>query len=369
MDSFTTTDILSPTFRHHGDHMARARRAPRAPRNGNRQPNQGRGRRPQRTNRSKSSNILAQGVGAAAPKGFGSFGRAHALAAWDAFSPRHLPLPRATGPYCVVRTTRLFKTNRQYMQFGAYLNAYGDKVKWSNICAVCCNQDETWAATDTAVAVTMPMPGLGGAVTAVPSAVSVQIMNPNALQTTEGIVAAGTFKSQVNFADIAAGDATKTAGDTSNEFISFQAPRLLSAGKLALKGVQINAYPLNMAEIANFYSVEAPFADGTFFYSPRTDALRPVGFSPICVVNSDQIDLQLLVTMEWRVRFDPSNPAAAAHRYHGHCSDAEYGAHLMARADMGHGCYDIADATARSGTPGLMDGLNANMGPKRRGRR
>lgn len=173
-------------------------------------------------------------------------------------------------------------------------------------------------------------------------------MNPNALQTTTGIVAAGTYKTQVDIGEIGAADPTKSYEDLGTEFISFQAPRLMSAGKLALKGVQCNSYPMNMSELANFQSIRE---NADYPYTPSTGEFRPAGMAPICIVNENEVPLNYLVTMEWRVRFDPSNPAVAAHRYHGHCSDERYAAYVKHRAMLGHGVYDIADGTARSGTP------------------
>lgn len=338
--------------------MSRNRRAPRAPRPGNRRPNQRRGgQRARRTNRSGTSNILAQGALAVPSTGFGAVGRANHLTAWDAFSPTHLPLPRVTGPYCVVRTTRLFNTDHAYVQFGTFQNSpirsgHAEHNQWTNICAVSAinsaviNMESTNSATSAMWK--MPMPGIGGSVTAVPSALSVQIMNPNALQSTTGIVAAGTYKTQVDLTQIGQADGTKTFGELGNEFISFQAPRLMSAGKLALKGVQCNSYPLNMSEMANFLPISE---GGDYRYLPSEGELQPLGMTPICVANPNGIDLNYLVTMEWRVRFDPSNPAVAAHRFHGHCSDDMYSKFIQHRTSLGHGCYDISDGTARTGGP------------------
>ena len=343
--------------------MARSRRArPRAPRGGgrnstpNQQPHSRPRRRPRRTNRSNNSNILAQGVGSATGVPFGSAGKINHLNAWDAFSPAHLPLPRVTGPYAVVRTTRLMNSNAQYLQFGTFQRQNDDTVvptidppEWTNIFAVQSNENEVISTTTAASVRSMPMPGIGGSVTAVPAALSVQVMNPNALQTTSGIVAMGTYKTQVDPGLIGTEDPTKTFGGLADNFVSFQAPRLLSAGKLALKGVQVNSFPLNMSELANFAPIYDQADGGTWYPSVRS--VRPVGMAPICIHNPDSINLNYLVTMEWRVRFDPSNPAVAAHRYHGHCSDEQYARFVQHRTALGHGCYDIADASARSGVP------------------
>lgn len=334
--------------------MARRPRARRAGGNGNRRPAPSRSQpRRRRTNRSASSNILAQSALSAPAKAFGASSRVNHLSAWDAFSPSHLPLPRVTGPYCVVRTTKMFQSSAEYVQFGTWMHNqphdvdHLDQRRWSNCVAMCCDGANAIYGTSQNKKV-IPMPGIGDSVTAVPSALSVQIMNPEALQTTAGIVAAGTYKTQVNLTEIADGNNTKTYNDLADDFVSFQAPRLMSAGKLALKGVQINSYPLNMSELANFTTIDESV---DYVHDPSTGEFSPVGFVPICVVNKDSVALQYLVTMEWRVRFDPSNPAVAAHRYHGHCDDATYAKFVQHRTALGHGVYDIADGSARSGAP------------------
>lgn len=254
-----------------------------------------------------------------------------------------------TGPYCVVRCTSLITAADAYMQFGTFQDS--DK-RWTNACAISCKIDgidNTLFGTNNAYRHNTSMPGLGVSVTAVPSALSVQVLNPEALQTTSGIIAGGTYKTQVNLQQIAADAPSETWDDVAEDFISFQAPRLLSAGKLALKGVQINSYPLNMSEIANFTPITDQNSDVISLLG--TGDSNAVGFAPICFVNKSQVELNYLCTTEWRVRFAIDNPAVAAHRYHGHCDDARYAAFMHHRTNMGHGCYDIADASARSGVP------------------
>lgn len=332
----------------------RDRRRPAAP--GRRAPRRNNGRAP-RTQRSKPSNVLAQGTGSAPGRAFGAAGNSTALSAWDAFSPSHLPLPRVTGPYCVVRCTTLITAKDAYMQFGTLQDS---NQNWTNACAVSCKFDgigNTLHGTNNAYRHVTTMPGLGSAVTAVPSALSVQVLNPEALQTTTGIIAGGTYKTQVNLQTMALDDTSGTSPDetwedVANNFISFQAPRLLSAGKLALKGVQINSYPLNMSEIANFTPINDQTNSLISLGSGGSGVdSQFVGFAPICFVNKSQVELNYLCTTEWRVRFSIDNPAVAAHRYHGYSDDAKYAAFMHHRTNMGHGCYDIADASARSGVP------------------
>merc|ERR1712066_1193278 len=114
------------------------------------------------------------------------------------------------------------------------------------------------------------MSGLGKACTAVPSALSVQIMNPEPLNSTEGIVYAGVMTTQAAIAD-----RTESYDHYFEKFIEFQSPRLMSAGKLALRGVQISSYPLNMASLAEFTTL-APDVDHKITWSTATNINKSV---------------------------------------------------------------------------------------------
>jgi hypothetical protein len=191
----------------------------------------------------------------------------------------------------------------------------------------------------------MPMNGLGLACTVTPSAFTVQIMNPNSLMNTSGIVYAGVMHTQAAIAT-----RPETWDDYFDKFIEFQSPRLMSAGKLALKGVQINSYPLNMAELADFTAIEQD-VDELTTWSESSNVFNPTGFAPIMVYNAQAPDLSLeyLVTTEWRVRFDLDHPASSAHRQHGIASDRLW-AYLMSKATaMGNGVLEIADLVSNAG--------------------
>ncbi len=300
--------------------------------------------------RSNATSVVAQGVGAISNVPFGSRVGTD-LRVWDAKMPMHLPLPRAVGPYLVMRTTRRFSSDARCLVFGTYKNrpsgstiAYGGG--WTNIC---CAQDAVAAdaiyGIGNAMTKVMPMDGLGPACTVVPSALSVQIMNPGALMDTTGIVYAGVMHTQA-----AIGGRTESWDDYFAKFIEFQSPRLMSAGKLALRGVQINSYPLNMSALAEFTPITQE-VDATTDWRPGSVDWSPTGFAPIMVYNSTGPDLTLeyLVTTEWRVRFDLDHPASSAHRQHPVASDQLW-ANLMSKASaLGNGVMDIADVVSNVG--------------------
>jgi len=187
--------------------------------------------------------------------------------------------------------------------------------------------------------------GLGTAATVVPSAFTVQIMNPNALQTTQGMIYAGVMNTQA-----AVGDRTEHWDTWATKFVEFQNPRILTAPKLALRGVQINSYPLNMGVISDFKTLHGiGHTEGTFEWSSE---LEPHGFAPIVVYNAastEKPELEFLVTTEYRVRFDLNNVASASHKQHPIASDKVW-ADLMARASsLGNGVIDIVESVANAG--------------------
>lgn len=311
--------------------------------------------------RSRADKVLAQGVGKTVTKAFGSV-RSAGLSGWDAFSPSHLPLPRSVGPYTVVRTTSLLNSSARFNMIGCFRHHetdysqpdYSNSEYWSNI-GLLTSRDSTLPINDTmgnAQIWPIPFPGATGlassGLTAVPAAISVQVMNPNPLQTTQGIVAGCVSSTQLDLRD--RGDTWIQLGD---EIISFMKPRLMSAGKLALKGIQADSYPLNMNALSDFLEVRDLPSGIIKMDSHRWDG-QPVGFAPIVIVNmaseaTPPLMLNFLITIEWRVRFDISNPAVSSHVHHGVTSDGHWDQLIRSAAAKGHGIADIADRIANAG--------------------
>jgi hypothetical protein len=195
--------------------------------------------------------------------------------------------------------------------------------------------------TSNAQLFSLPLDGLGDAATLVPSALSVQIMCPTALQSAAGIVYAGVMNTQA-----AIGGRTESWSSYMEKFVQYQNPRLLAASKLALRGVQINSYPLNMSEVSRFTPLKKQ-ADSTFTYS--TSSNEPAGWAPIVIYNPDGVNLELLITMEYRVRFDLDHPASASHTHHPIASDAIWDRMVRNAVALGNGVTDIADVVANTG--------------------
>jgi len=252
------------------------------------------------------------------------------------------------GPYTVIRTTRLITSTDKFMMFGGFQNGSDE---WRALCALG-SVDEAGACTAAmnCNSYKIPFPGFqpgllgGSSVTAVPCALSVQAMNPNALQTTAGIFAGTVCNTQL---DMTSKPAMKW-NDLCDFVVSYMKPRLMSAAKLSLRGVQADAYPLNMSKLSDFTDID-PSSDGAFTWS---SSVYPTGFSPIVFVNEQKQNMNYLVTMEWRVRFDITNPAVASHVNHGVSTDQSWADSIQSMVDRGHGMIDIAEKVADMGAAG-----------------
>jgi len=297
--------------------------------------------------RSMGEIVLAPGTGRVPRRPFGGIS-ARGLRCWDAFDPCHAPLPRSVGPYAVVRTTRIFKTGKRVIVFGVAVEPDGS---WTNTCAWASNNSTNPInGVNNTDVFTLPVPGVktgtSSTFTVVPAAMSVQVMNPNPLQTTSGLVYAGVCPTQLSLVGN-----SRTWEEFESEFTSYMKPRLMSAPKLALRGVQMNSYPMNMAALANFEGC-VDISDGPVTWARtgnKSDEQYLTGLAPMVVVNTDGAELTYAVTVEYRVRFDISNPAVATHVHHGVTPDSVWDNMLKAATAMGNGVRDIADVVATAG--------------------
>lgn len=308
--------------------------------------------------RSHADRVWGQGVGAITNSPFGNRSNRVArnprfsLDVWDAKLPMHLPLPRPVGPYLTLRLTKAFGSSDEVHIFGTYKDYQSPTgiTHWSDICCISTGPAGSLGPISSARSHKFPSMGLNTNVTWVPSAITVQAMNPNAVGTSKGIMFAGVSQTQLPL-----GNEVATWESVADSFISYQKPRVLSAGKLALRGVQISSYPLNMSELANFTTMAAPEAEGDFNW---TKEVTPVGFAPIVFVNAGTTDsegvitretIEFVVTTEYRVRFDFNHPASAAHVQHPIASDATWNSLMQKAVSLGHGVMDIADVVADLG--------------------
>jgi len=265
----------------------------------------------------------------------------------DAFDTSHVPLPRAVGDYTVVRTTQIFPSGSQFNLFGPMMakDATGNQA-WSNICALSSGAG-SWAgganhpvnqpsATIRRTFESMsPGSWSWNNVKVTPAAYTVKIMNPEALQTTSGIVYIGRAKQMLN-----PGGDTRTYEQLAQSLVSYSTPELCAAGRLAMCGVKVDAVPYDINALADFRTM-ALNADGNFTWDD--DSLMYDGFAPIFVYNPNNIELQFMVCCEWRVRFDPGNPAYATHTYHQPSTLGYWDRVQRMGSALGNGVMDLAE--------------------------
>lgn len=266
----------------------------------------------------------------------------------DARVPRTLGLPRAVGPYTIIRTTTLHESSRRYIQFCPFLSEYpsaGFGEVWYNWCGVQ-DVDSTLGitATNNTTPIMMPMTELGQAAEVVPAAMTVQVMNAAALDSASGIFAMGRVNQALALGGSAA---TLTWDQMVTNFISFYSPRMLTGGKLCLRGVKCSSYPLDMSEYSNFAPLDSSHA-GNFSW---TDGHRPGALAPIVFVqkSATTVSIQFMITIEWRVRFDPGHPATATHTHHDTLADAAWNDVIKSMSNVGHGVEELSEDVAAGG--------------------
>jgi len=304
---------------------------------------------------------IKQGVGAVTKYPFpkkkksAKNGNGRRCASWrqglNALSPTHLPLPRAVGSYSVIRTTDTINSANRGMLFGVFKGPrteFTDTV-WLNTCGVLVPggtgltdainaSGNAYFVESTAISAA----SLAGA-RMVPAAITLQVMNGEALQSSSGIVYIGRSKTVLDLM----GD-TRSWETVFKELISYSAPRLCSAGKLALRGVQVNAIPNNMSVLSDF--VPRGIANNAYQTWNEGDySVDFEGFAPIFVYNPEGVALNFLLTIEWRMRFDPLNPAYAGHTLYRPSSEQTWSNAIADAESIGHGVVDIADVTADVG--------------------
>jgi hypothetical protein len=375
--------------------------------------------------RAQGTRVLAQGAAAGPNRAYGTQTKKQQIPrqlvpdnCWNAFDSCHAGLPRAVGPYSVVRTTTLITTKSPLLIFGTYSlqdndyaaattmqlgKGYGNKM-WTNIACVgyaasgspadFVNMPINDYVGNVTELHTIPVPGAATNgvfvadydseplflrercnTTCVPSAMSVQVINPTQVMSADGTAIAAVCPVRLDLSG--SNKSWKTIGD---EIVSYFRPRVLTGGKLALRGVQMNSHPLSMSDVGDFrppYRVDpliaAPskftWAEGASLQSIATpgamsdaDMTFPITFhpegwapmvyySPSNAVLEEHLRTQMtfLVTTEWRVRFDISNPAASSHTMHPITTDNSWHSAIDQVTKTLPGVIDIVEQVANAG--------------------
>jgi len=280
--------------------------------------------------------------------------------ALNALHPCHLPLPRAVGAYTVIRTTDIVNSAREAVLFGVFkgpAQQFTETAWLTDIAVTNPNSQgldrpigdtelEAGGNAEFYASTALGETSLNGA-RMVPAAITVQIMNSQALQNASGIVYIGRCKTVLDLMG-----AGRTWRQIMDELVSYSAPRLCSAGKLALRGVQVNAIPNNMSVLSDFVPRRIA-ANGRQKWDEAEYAADFEGFGPIFVYNPDNVTLKYLVTIEWRMRFDPLNPAYAGHTMHKPATESTWNQVIGEAESLGNGVKDIADVVGDVGMAAL----------------
>ena len=303
--------------------------------------------------RRNATSVLAQGAVTPPRRNFGTTVRAnprkpnvHSLVkCLDARVPRTLGLPRAVGPYTVIRTTMLHESSARFVMFAPFKSENLRGAEWKSWCGIeSVNSANDVSASGNTSPIPVPLSGLGSACEVVPAALTVQVMNPASVQTAHGVFAMVRMNQGMALGGTPTGT---TYDDMVDRIIEFNSPRLLTGGRLALRGVKCSAFPLDMDEYARF----APIIHGNNDFQWSTHSIAPGALSPIVFINkngglSPTPTLRFMVTIEWRVRFDPSNPAIASHTHHDTLSDEAWNQVVKVASSAGHGVEELAEDAA-----------------------
>lgn len=262
-----------------------------------------------------------------------AWGPSSIVRGWDATDEMHVPLPRPVGGYSIVRTTQTMVSAKKILIFGCFQRSRSNEEDWTNAMAIGPVDPALPinATNNTDLFVQANMQGSGwDSCRLAPAAITVQAMNPSALNTTSGILYFGRAKQVLDLRSD-----TRTWDAVADALVSYSEPRLVAAGKLALRGIADSCIPYNWGQLAQFTPLRN-YEPGAVIQVTLNDAGPYLeGFNPLFVVNPDpQTNVQYLVTIEWRVRFDPGNPAYAAHRHHGVSSDTHLSSAISTAESM-----------------------------------
>jgi hypothetical protein len=237
-----------------------------------------------------------------------------------------------------MKTSMLITSTDKVCVFGSF--AWGNN--WTTTCCLSSvNSALAINATDNTRRHEYPVNSLSSGIeTVVPAAVTVQIMNPGALQDTSGTI----LGSVLNYVPVQRTDSA-TWTQWADRVTSFNQPRLMAAAKLALRGVKASCVPMDMNDLSDFKHLYETTDPQVF----TNDWMDPHGFAPIFVYNPNAISINYLVTTEWRCRFDASNPAISTHVKHNATPPALHDRIVNSLPHFGIGIKDLADLVADVG--------------------
>lgn len=264
--------------------------------------------------------------------------------ALDAFSPQHAPLPRAVGDYTVIKTNATITTSSTVVFLGpmSVRSAISSNPQWTNTIAmssVTSGAAISGAANAYAHSITSLAEASFNKANMCPAAVSFRIMNGEPLQTTTGVIYTGRCSQMLN----PGGDA-RTWTQFADEVLNYTQLRTLSASALAIEPVQMDLVPMNATSFSDFLP---RWSVATGAQTWGSNEMVYDGFNTGIIYNPSGASLTILACVEWRMRFDPLNPAYATHTYHGVSSIGFWDRVLAYATDNAAGVTNLATQLGR----------------------
>jgi len=226
--------------------------------------------------------------------------------ALDATHPGLPPLPRSVGPY-IPETLTYITSGMNYttslwgpIKFKA---AQGDYWRSSVGIAGIAGGSAINAANNARIIAPIDMSAYAKA-SMVPASVTVQVMNPAALQTTAGNVYVVRCNQLIKLAG------SSTLWDNlANQIVSRSNSLPMSAAGLNQRPVKIDCVPLDMTSYSQFERLSNN-STGTFTFDSDDHSFDTM--SPVLIYNPDAVALTVAVTIKWRMRLDPGIPGYGA---------------------------------------------------------
>lgn len=259
--------------------------------------------------------------------------------------PEHLPLPRVVGPYHVIRATRIFNSSQAVHLFGFWMNSgmQNSPEEFTEVCSIASgnvNSAMNAGGNTNRYGISTGLAGMHVA----PAAITVRISNPNALQTTSGMVNVGQTTAITDIRDY-----TVTWATYVNSLIAQSHPAAFGAAQLAIKSVDVTAVPVEIDDLCSFKQMNT-ISDGVVTLASANNAETLAGFAPVYVYNPSGINLSYEVMCEYRVRPGSGSPFHSSMKLHKPSSDKHW---YDAIVDVIKGGIAVTEAVA----PVLMAAL------------
>lgn len=279
----------------------------------------------------------------------------------NAFHPLHIPLPHVTGGYSVVRTISTFTSSDYMTVLGCVDMPMSDC--WSDLCALGITNSSDALGAGHWKPHFLPSPtgtDSTGFAEVAPSAVSVQVSNPQSLTNASGTVFMGRCKTTLS--QPPAGD-TRTAEAFANALMSYNAPKMLAGARLAMTTQQVNLIPSNISELMDFKEMKPT---SSVIPSSQTWGTGEdfSGFKPAYIINPSGIPLQYRLCIEWKVRLSPFNPMHSVQQTHPPTPQNTWHRILDSAESAGHGVEDVGvvGAAGYMMSGGVGEGFLAEAG-------